>query len=168
MRTYNSRQISTHTHAHTCTHINAAHVCSRVACPYRHLRIRYEYYTWPSIVPYIPWPTRSRLDSCAKRNERGALLAVEVREIGRGGAAVGWGREIQLHLVEVHGDMAHRVHTYTPRHGRVYTRLVDRCACVPQRRRVVDPTAHSALHVFQTTQNTTCLGNALQAVSNLI
>lgn len=105
MRTYNSRQISTHTHAHTCTHINAAHVCSRVACPYRHLRIRYEYYTWPSIVPYIPWPTRSRLDSCAKRNERGALLAVEVREIGRGGAAVEWGREIQLHLVEVHGDI---------------------------------------------------------------
>lgn len=105
MRTYNSRQISTHTHAHTCTHINAAHVCSRVACPYRHLRIRYEYYTWSSIVPYIPWLTRSRLDSCAKRNERGALLAVEVREIGRGGAAVGWGREIQLHLVEVHGDI---------------------------------------------------------------
>lgn len=147
------------------------HVCSRVACPYRHLRIRYEYYTWPSIVPYIPWPTRSRLDSCVKRNERGALLAAKVREIARRGAAAGRGREIQLHLLEVHGDIGSpcsHVHGHGTVVCHVYARLVGRCACVPQRRRVVDPTAHSALHVFQTTQNTTCLGNALQAVSNLI
>lgn len=109
--------------------------------------IRYEYYTWPSIVPYIPWPTRSRLDSCARRNERGASLAAKVTETARTGAAVGRGRErfssIWRRCMAI---LAHRVHTYTPRHAvvcRVYTRLVGRCACVPQRRRVVDP--HGAL-----------------------
>ena len=77
--------------------------------------------------------------------------------------------------MEVHGDIGSpcepvyawpsacvRVRAYAP------PSVVCVCTCAPQRRRVVDPAAHSALHVFQTTQNTTCLGNALQAVSNLI
>lgn len=118
--------------------------------------------------------TRSRLDSCVEQNG-------ESRARNRDCDRDGWQtprkrrereREIQLHLVEVHGDIGSPCTYHTHTGGCVpcvcARASVHRCACVPQRRRVVDPTAHSALYVFQTTQNTTCLGNALQAVSNLI
>lgn len=132
-------------------------------------RIRYEYYTWPSIVPYIPRPTRSRLDSCARRNERGASLAAKVTETARTGAAVGRGRErfssIWRRCMAI---LAHRVHTYTPRHAVVARGWSVGVRAFHSVDGSLTPTARSALHVFQTTQNTTCLGNALQAVSNLI